>query len=106
MDAAGRQVEGAVTMMRDQCQMLQLLRTHFIGLCKIAHIDDVGFKELVHRREKIVTEMQRQDHSLVDLVEHVRNEPKRAERQIDLTENRYVLIERHERNFALDSNRV
>src|SRR6476646_9942106 len=46
--------------------------------------------------------MQREDHSFTDFLKHVRNEAESTQSQIDLSENRLVLVKRHERNFALN----
>ena len=82
-------------MMRDHGEMLKLLVLHGVCLDEVAHIDHVGFDDLIERRSRIRPQ-HRRDHLLVDRREHVRNKTEAAKFEVDVPENRLTLVQRHE----------
>ena len=88
-------------MMSNERQMLQLLRTHVVGLCEVADVNHVGFKKLIHRSIGLALVTERQDHSFVEFGYHMRNEPERAQSQIDVAEYRLILVQRDKGHFGL-----
>src|ERR1700676_518461 len=72
MNAVHREIKRPVAMMRNQCEMLELLTSHCVGFEEIAHIDHVSFDDLIERRGRIRPQ-HRRNHLLVDRSKHVRN---------------------------------
>ena len=93
-------------MVGDDSEVLELLVVHRLSLGEVADVDDVGKNHLVQRAVRVARVVHRQNRPPEDVVDVVRDHAKAAKLEVDLAEQRLILVERQETHLGVDRHRA
>ena len=104
--AAQCKIKRSITMMGDQREVLELFIAHQLGTREIAHVHDIGFKELVQWPVGIAVDDAGRNRELLHRGQAMGQEPPTTQVEIDIPQRRLILVERYEGHLRLNRDRL